>query len=375
MSKINLQIGKLRRAKGMTQQELGEKLGVSFQTVSKWETNVTMPDITVLPELAALFGVSVDALLGLVNLEEYQPALNGRPEFWGERVEYLKRSRSYMWNEDYLRHLVENVWKIHRPVRILDCGCAYGAVGMMLLPFLPKGSTYTGVDHSEKLLEEGRLLYADQGMEATFVQSDSLDFCPEKMCSGGLFDLVISQAVLRHSDCAQKLVEKMAAFVKPGGLLVAIDCNREFEESGVYLDGEDYADLSCHEGMRKLWKTEWEKQGRDFAAAMKAPHYMRRAGLKNVEVRMNDRVNYLAPDQESYTENLADFRSIKGWNVRPDYRQQEEIANVFLNRGMERADVDDYFRRQEQCMRYFEDNPETAALCHVWGFMISFGWK
>lgn len=41
MSRINLQIAKLRRANGMTQQELGYKLGVSFQTVSKWENGVS----------------------------------------------------------------------------------------------------------------------------------------------------------------------------------------------------------------------------------------------------------------------------------------------------------------------------------------------
>lgn len=371
MSRINLQVAKLRRRSGMTQQELGDRLGVSFQTVSKWENGVTMPDIVMLPELAGIFSVSVDALLGLTETDEYRPARNSQPDFWGERLEYLKRSRKYMWNEDYLRFLVENVWKIRRPVRILDCGCAYGALGLALLPLLPEGSSYTGVDHSAQLLEEGRGLYARLGIQAEFVEADILDFVPKSPC----FDLVISQAVLRHSDCAQKLVEKMASFVKPGGLMVCIDCNREFEESGLYLEGEDYAELSAHEGMQKLWKTEWEKQGRDFAAAMKAPHYMRRAGLKNVEVRMNDRVIYIAPDQEDYAEALADVRSFNGWEKPLDRKAREEIAEGFLNRGMDHADVGEYVQKQERILRYFEENPGMAALNRVWGFMISFGWK
>lgn len=43
MGTINLKIAELRKARGMTQQELGDILSVSFQTVSKWENNVTMP--------------------------------------------------------------------------------------------------------------------------------------------------------------------------------------------------------------------------------------------------------------------------------------------------------------------------------------------
>lgn len=66
MSKITLgeKIGSLRREKGLTQEELAEKLGVSPQAVSKWENNVSCPDIMLLPELARLFDVTVDNLLG-----------------------------------------------------------------------------------------------------------------------------------------------------------------------------------------------------------------------------------------------------------------------------------------------------------------------
>lgn len=56
-------IGMLRRRKGMKQEELAEKLGVSPQAVSKWENNQTCPDIALLPKLAQLSGVSVDELL------------------------------------------------------------------------------------------------------------------------------------------------------------------------------------------------------------------------------------------------------------------------------------------------------------------------
>ena len=55
---------KLRRERGFTQEGLAEKMGVSFQTVSRWETGVVYPDIELLPEIADFFEVRVDELLG-----------------------------------------------------------------------------------------------------------------------------------------------------------------------------------------------------------------------------------------------------------------------------------------------------------------------
>lgn len=55
-------IAKFRREKGWTQAELGERIGVSNQAVSKWESGVSMPDILMLPTLADVFGCTVDAL-------------------------------------------------------------------------------------------------------------------------------------------------------------------------------------------------------------------------------------------------------------------------------------------------------------------------
>ena len=49
MKKINLRISELRHKKKITQQELADVVGVSFQTISKWENGSVMPDITYLP--------------------------------------------------------------------------------------------------------------------------------------------------------------------------------------------------------------------------------------------------------------------------------------------------------------------------------------
>lgn len=56
-------IAELRKAKGVTQDELAETLNVSPQAVSKWENDLSCPDIMMLPQLSDYFHVSIDELL------------------------------------------------------------------------------------------------------------------------------------------------------------------------------------------------------------------------------------------------------------------------------------------------------------------------
>ncbi len=60
----------LRRKKGVTQEELADFIGVTKASVSKWENGLSMPDIILLPQLAAYYDVTVDELLG------YEPQLS-----------------------------------------------------------------------------------------------------------------------------------------------------------------------------------------------------------------------------------------------------------------------------------------------------------
>ncbi len=54
----------LRKAMGVTQDELAQSLGVTYQAVFKWENDTTQPDIMMIPALATYFTVSIDELFG-----------------------------------------------------------------------------------------------------------------------------------------------------------------------------------------------------------------------------------------------------------------------------------------------------------------------
>lgn len=60
---VGNQIALFRRAKGLTQAELGQRLGITFQAVSKWERGETLPDTALLPDLAVILETSIDYLL------------------------------------------------------------------------------------------------------------------------------------------------------------------------------------------------------------------------------------------------------------------------------------------------------------------------
>lgn len=89
--KLHEQISFLRKQKGLTQEQLANALGVTNQSVSKWESGQCCPDIQLLPNLAELFEVSVDELLGYhsakglgaicLNIKDYFSALPEKESF------------------------------------------------------------------------------------------------------------------------------------------------------------------------------------------------------------------------------------------------------------------------------------------------------
>lgn len=65
-------ISDLRKSKGMTQEQLAQQVGVTAQAVSKWENDLSCPDISILPRLAEVLGVTTDELLGRAPVKSYE---------------------------------------------------------------------------------------------------------------------------------------------------------------------------------------------------------------------------------------------------------------------------------------------------------------
>ena len=117
MNNLGQRIKELRKKNDLTQERLADYLGVTYQSVSKWETGVTMPDLALILPMAKFLHVTTDELLGakeedkrLAELEElYQEALRGR----GDETPLAlsgKATDEYPGNMMWLNRYAWDVW-------------------------------------------------------------------------------------------------------------------------------------------------------------------------------------------------------------------------------------------------------------------------
>lgn len=94
---INQNIAYYRKLCGYTQEQLAERLGVTGQAVSKWENEISNPDISVLPDLAKVLGIEINALFDETTNEPKQICFTELPELCYESILplYLKAQRAF----------------------------------------------------------------------------------------------------------------------------------------------------------------------------------------------------------------------------------------------------------------------------------------
>ena len=156
---IGKRIALLRKEKGLTQEELAGHMGVSPQAVSKWENDQTCPDISALPKLAQLFGVTVDELL---SGKEELPAVRVLPP------EQRKDPKDMLLRITVDSHEGDRV-RVNLPMALVEIGLEIG----MEMPQINGNEALKGVDLKkvlEKVLEMVRL-----GCVGNLVEVDSAD--------------------------------------------------------------------------------------------------------------------------------------------------------------------------------------------------------
>ena len=114
-------IAQRRKDLGYTQQNLAEKLNISFQAISKWEKGAAAPDISLLPQLAYILNTTVDAMVGYSHMPftDYEEKYRKDEYYWG-----IVPNR-----------LCYEIMKLRPPVkpyRVLDIGCGEGKDAVFL---------------------------------------------------------------------------------------------------------------------------------------------------------------------------------------------------------------------------------------------------
>lgn len=156
MNTLGQRIAALRTAKNIRQNELAERLGVSSQAVSKWENDISCPDISILPALSAELGVTVDELLSGESRE---------PEVRLMSDEECKKKA----DSTILRIVVDSSAgdrvRVNLPMQLVKMGLEIG----MTLSDVTENETFKNIDIAKVV----RL--AEQGLVGRLVEVDSAD--------------------------------------------------------------------------------------------------------------------------------------------------------------------------------------------------------
>lgn len=114
---IGQNIYELRKKNNFTQEELANKLNISFQAISKWENGVSYPDISLLPIIADLFKVSIDSLLNYAveqrKISYYEKRYDTSEYYWGVKP-------------NNMCYEILKLMPPDKPLRLLDIGCGEG---------------------------------------------------------------------------------------------------------------------------------------------------------------------------------------------------------------------------------------------------------
>lgn len=96
-----------RKKKGLSQEDVAEKIGVSRQTISKWETDETLPDIRQAKQLAILYGLALDELIEFdVDLQEIQETIERMRDEVTNKIDWTKAwSKKYPILESYQKEV------------------------------------------------------------------------------------------------------------------------------------------------------------------------------------------------------------------------------------------------------------------------------
>ncbi len=201
------QLHEFRKSAGLTQEQLAEKAGVSFQAVSKWENSQSYPDIELLPLIASALHADIDTLLG------YQP--DRRDITWYDEK---YSSREYYWGNQFW----EGAYDVFRflppvkPLRLLDMGCGEGQAAVF---FARNGYRVSAFDISENGLRKGKNLARINQVAVDFFRADLLKYHPGRS-AGELFDVIYCSGALQYlpADIRAEFIAEAKAATQVNGI-------------------------------------------------------------------------------------------------------------------------------------------------------------
>lgn len=247
------------------------------------------------------------------------------PEYyWDKKIDYLKNSRWLYHNDDYLEFLVSKVWKIEKPVKIVDYGCGYGYLGLKLLPLLPQGSEYTGIDQGNDLIKEANELFKNTPYKASFIKEDI-----SKPFKANKYDIALCHAVLLHMKDPKLILKNFINSVKNKGIIICFEPHWIGAMANYALNDSEISKTVNLNNLLKLYENS-DKFGN---IGIRLPILLSQLGVINVECRVSDKVNFLNQNSnQDYKNKLYKALKDDGMGVKPS--DKEQFVKNLCSRGL-----------------------------------------
>ena len=288
---------------------------------------------------------------------------------WDDKFDYLKLTRSLYLNVDYLQFLVEKVWKITKKVDVVDFGCGYGYLGLVLMPLLPEGSTYTGVDISEELINKGREIFKTVPFNHKFIVS-SANGVPEK---DDTFDIAICNSVLMHIPEPDTVITEMKRITKNDGMVISCESNWNAVNALMYIDGIKKSKITDLGFLQILFERVHEKTKTDGNIGMKMPVIMARNNIKNIQARISDAVRIILADEKNEEQDSI-YASLQsdGFGIELTEEQKSQKINWFMELGFSRKEATEYLKKEIKLNEIFQNRSDlnmvyAAAMTFCFG--------
>ncbi|EMN7730899.1 class I SAM-dependent methyltransferase [Bacillus cereus] len=283
---------------------------------------------------------------------------------WNSKLAYLKNTRDLYYNSDYVSFLVNSVWKISEPVHVVDYGCGYGYLGLLLMPLLPEGSKYTGIDSGEILLAEARELFRSLPYESEFLEGDAIE-----IELNDTYDIAICHAFLLHMTTPETMLQKMIHSVKKGGKIICFEPHWISNMASYLLDGEKQSEFIQLGVLQKLFENDTQRNGKDGNIGMKIPIYLSELGVKNIECRVSDKVNFLDSNMHHNDKNDL-YQSLKEEGIAGNPGDKQQFIERLIGRGLT---YDNALAQYEAELRFFKIFHVHSSLVYAPNMKITFG--
>jgi ubiquinone/menaquinone biosynthesis C-methylase UbiE len=220
----------------------------------------------------------------------------------GSEAQNLIRRAERLWNLDYLERVVLPLLNISPNSRVLDVGCGFGGLTLLLAKLCPSVQ-FVGIDLEPECINGAKSSAAKLNLTNVDFQEGDAANMPFEPNS---FDGIVCQTLLIHVSDASKVVGEMARVLRPGAMLMVADWNERalwlnFDNLADDLQGLSWYDQWFH--LTKLYSKGRQILGRgDDKAGTRVASMALEAGLETTEIRINDRTQYLIPPYRSASE-------------------------------------------------------------------------